>query len=228
MTMCERIYRVLLKTYPRAFLREYGGPMEQLFKDQLKDAIVRKQVIQFWGRILADVLKTAPAYHWLQASTARGGTMRWRQAGAMTFAAVSTCLGIRLAFYGDYNWFSGFYLRHLPVAASLTCQIAVFTALSAVIVAAAFGLFLLVVKNFNRTSLLRGLLAALPIFAIGRIGWILMWLWTPEPPYRPAFVVRNLCLQWLPVFLGLALSMWTAIGGGRLERRSPPSHYLRT
>jgi hypothetical protein len=208
MTMGERIYRVLLKAYPSAFLREYGGPMEQLFRDQLKDAVVRKRVTQFWARIIVDLVKTAPFYHWMETSTATGGTMRLRETGAVTFAAIIVRIGIRLAFYGKRSWFAPFANPRFSVIENLTYEIALFTVITAVILVPALSMFLIVTKRLGLTGLLRGLLVALPILAIGRIGWTLMWLYTPEPPYHPNLVVRNLCLQWLPVFLSLGLSIW--------------------
>jgi len=63
MSLSERIYRVLIKTYPVAFRRRYEEPMVQLFRDRLRDAKSAKAVVRFWCGILADLAKTVPARH---------------------------------------------------------------------------------------------------------------------------------------------------------------------
>jgi capsular polysaccharide biosynthesis protein len=58
----RRVYRLLLAAYPRAHRKEYGGPMEQLFRDQCRDAWQRRRiwgVLGLWLRVLPDLLKTA-------------------------------------------------------------------------------------------------------------------------------------------------------------------------
>ena len=59
----ERIYRILLKAYPKGYLRHYGEPMTQLFSDQLRGAIGTSPLICLWLRTLADLLRTVPARH---------------------------------------------------------------------------------------------------------------------------------------------------------------------
>jgi hypothetical protein len=215
MTISGRIYRLLLTAYPATFRREYGGMMEQLFKDQLKDAVARKQLIHFWGRIAVDLIRTAPAFYWDYSADHTGGIMLLRRTVAVALAVFLTSVGVRMSFYGDSSWFISFAPWHwgLRWARSLIAEIALFTALNALILAAAFGGFLFVMLRFTWSRFVRGLLIALPIFAIGRIGWVLLTLWPLPPflahlpPFQPDFVVRNLGLQWLPVFLGLATAI---------------------
>lgn len=50
-----RLYRTLLVLYPRAFRREFGEPMAQLFGDQLRDRGTRA-----WLRAAPDLIRTVP------------------------------------------------------------------------------------------------------------------------------------------------------------------------
>ena len=66
MTRSERIYRRLLRIYPRSFRAEYEEEMTRLFLDQLDDAgrtgrsIERSSV---WLRSLTDIAANAAAEH---------------------------------------------------------------------------------------------------------------------------------------------------------------------
>jgi Clp amino terminal domain, pathogenicity island component len=63
MTTSERIYRVLLKVYPKSYRREYGEPMMQHFRDQLRAASSANKLLSFWFRTLLDLARTAPLRH---------------------------------------------------------------------------------------------------------------------------------------------------------------------
>jgi polysaccharide biosynthesis transport protein len=57
----ERIYRWLLNLYPRAYRRDYGEAMVQLFRDQCRDAHGvggRGEPFRFWLRTLWDLVKS--------------------------------------------------------------------------------------------------------------------------------------------------------------------------
>lgn len=54
MTLHERIYRRLLRSYPWETREAYGDEMLQLFRDQLRDARAAGTVPRFWLHILAD------------------------------------------------------------------------------------------------------------------------------------------------------------------------------
>ncbi len=60
MSASERVYRILLSFYPRQFLRAYREPMEQAFRDRLRDA---ESSINLWWHTILDVLLSAPAAH---------------------------------------------------------------------------------------------------------------------------------------------------------------------
>lgn len=64
MTRAERIYRILLKAYPRRYRERYEEPMAQLFADQLRAAGTARKRTALWLRTLADFACTLPARHW--------------------------------------------------------------------------------------------------------------------------------------------------------------------
>jgi hypothetical protein len=51
----ERIYRWLLRLYPREFVEEYGAQMARLYRDRARD----EGTLRLW-LALADVFRTAP------------------------------------------------------------------------------------------------------------------------------------------------------------------------
>ncbi len=52
----ERIYRWLLRLYPRAFREEYGAEMASLYRDRARD----ESALTLWLALLADLVRTAP------------------------------------------------------------------------------------------------------------------------------------------------------------------------
>ena len=62
MTRSERIYRFLLKAYPKRYLERYEEPMAQLFSDQLHTTVGgARSLVLLWLRTLVDLLTTIPA-----------------------------------------------------------------------------------------------------------------------------------------------------------------------
>ncbi len=59
MTLQERIYRRLLRSYAWETREAYGDEMLQLFRDQLRDARAAGTVPRFWLHILADWARSA-------------------------------------------------------------------------------------------------------------------------------------------------------------------------
>ena len=57
----ERIYRILLKAYPRRYRERYGEPMAQLFRDQLRAANTFGKWARLWLRTVVDLALTVPA-----------------------------------------------------------------------------------------------------------------------------------------------------------------------
>jgi hypothetical protein len=67
-TRHERVYRRLLRLYPRAFRAQYGAEMSRLFSDQLQDAQSSGQpraIASLWLRSIVDLIVTVP-HHLLQ------------------------------------------------------------------------------------------------------------------------------------------------------------------
>ncbi len=54
-----RLYSVLLYAYPREFRQQFGGHMQQFFRDQCRDAARRSALFQFAVRAMADWFRTA-------------------------------------------------------------------------------------------------------------------------------------------------------------------------
>jgi hypothetical protein len=57
----ERLYRKMLRLYPKSHRREYGEPMAQLFRDQCRDAWASGRyagLTRLWMRTLPDLGKT--------------------------------------------------------------------------------------------------------------------------------------------------------------------------
>lgn len=59
MSATERIYRWLLRLYPRDFREEYGDEMSQLFRDRRREGTVA-----LWIQIAGDLIFHAPREHW--------------------------------------------------------------------------------------------------------------------------------------------------------------------
>jgi hypothetical protein len=55
----ERIYRLLLRTYPADFRARYGREMILLFRDQCREADAGSP--RFWAAVIWDVARSAPA-----------------------------------------------------------------------------------------------------------------------------------------------------------------------
>jgi predicted permease len=59
MSTAEQVYAAMLRCYPPAFRREYGGEMRTLFVEQLADARAAHRLLPFLLRILVDLTSTA-------------------------------------------------------------------------------------------------------------------------------------------------------------------------
>jgi hypothetical protein len=57
----ERIYRALLRAYPRDYRHRYAEPMEQLFRDRLHGVHGFGGLLTLWRQILADWAVSVPA-----------------------------------------------------------------------------------------------------------------------------------------------------------------------
>lgn len=61
MSLSEKLYRVLLRAYPRDYRSRYAGPMEQLFRDRLRQVHSFTGFVALWRRMLADWAVSVPA-----------------------------------------------------------------------------------------------------------------------------------------------------------------------
>jgi len=179
MKIHERIYRILLKAYSNTFQREFSESMTQLFRDQLRDAAARHKLPAFWKRIILDLFRTAPASY----------IPAWRVLLAGACAVLATFViaptsGSQTLWTAHPSWW----------IASLANEIAYFAVLNAILMSQAFFLFLSITERFSWKRFLRGLLAAMAVFAIGKIAGMYFTLW-----------------QWAPLYAGLAVAMWTAL-----------------
>jgi hypothetical protein len=53
----ERVYRLLLRAYPRSFRSEYGGEMMLIFRDEYR--IGKAATLRFWATMVSDVARSA-------------------------------------------------------------------------------------------------------------------------------------------------------------------------
>ena len=77
-TFGARLYRRLLRLYPREFLEEYGAEMARLYRDRARD----EGALRLWLALPLDVVRYC----------AQGATQR---ADAATFATRSVCFRVR-------------------------------------------------------------------------------------------------------------------------------------
>jgi len=63
MSVSERIYRASLRLYPTRFLYTYGERLQQLFRDQLRDADTGVKRIRPWLGTIVDLLCSVPRMH---------------------------------------------------------------------------------------------------------------------------------------------------------------------
>lgn len=61
MRLSQRIYRLLLKAYPKCYRQQFEEQMALLFADQLRAAAASKKLARLWLRTLGDFLRTLPA-----------------------------------------------------------------------------------------------------------------------------------------------------------------------
>ncbi len=72
MRLSEKLYRLLLRAYPRHYRERYARPMKQLFRDQLRDAGTLNKFSALWARTLADWATTVVTRHFEPPAPAAG------------------------------------------------------------------------------------------------------------------------------------------------------------
>ena len=61
MSISEKIYRFLIRAYSHDHRCRYAGPMEQLFRDRLREVHGFAGLLALWGRTLTDWVVSVPA-----------------------------------------------------------------------------------------------------------------------------------------------------------------------
>jgi putative ABC transport system permease protein len=111
MNVSERVYRWLLRSYPREFRDEYGEEMVLLFRERSGDAGLRS-----WLQAAGDLLFHAPKEHWsMLQQDVRYALRTWHRAPAVPAIAVTALtlgMGANLAVFSVTN---AVLLQPLPV-----------------------------------------------------------------------------------------------------------------
>jgi putative ABC transport system permease protein len=110
-SVSERVYRWLLRSYPREFRDEYGEEMVLLFRERCGEARLRS-----WLQAAGDLLFHAPKEHWgMLQQDVRYALRTWRRAPAVPAIAVTALtlgMGANLAVFSVTN---AVLLQPLPV-----------------------------------------------------------------------------------------------------------------
>jgi hypothetical protein len=93
----ERVYRLLLRAYPRSFRSEYGGEMMLLFRDEYRSR--NAAALGFWTTMVCDVVCSATSM-WLEVLSARAKDYTRIVEVIMKLAAI---LAVLLGVYGVVN-----------------------------------------------------------------------------------------------------------------------------
>ncbi|HVL66863.1 MAG TPA: ABC transporter permease [Vicinamibacterales bacterium] len=112
----DRLFRALLKLFPREFRGDFGDQMEDDFREQRADAASRGSLARVWARTLADIVLRAPREHAevLRRDAAYAVRLFRRRPGMTASALVTLAVGIGLnaaayAVISDVLW------RSLPL-----------------------------------------------------------------------------------------------------------------
>ena len=120
LTLTDRVYRLMLFTYPASFRREFGVHMAQVHRDKCRMKITKQGFVglcQIWFSTLWDWLTTVPEQH-LEEVFQMSGQKRFIRLGAIA-ALAGGVLGLLLLTqgpnsYGNYGW-SGWLATIAPV-----------------------------------------------------------------------------------------------------------------
>ena len=93
----ERVYRLLLRAYPRDFRSEYGGEMMLLFRDEYRSR--NAAALAFWTTMVSDVARSATSI-WLEELSARAKDYTQIVEVIMKLAGI---LAVLLGVYGVVN-----------------------------------------------------------------------------------------------------------------------------
>lgn len=110
LALTDRVYRLMLLTYPASFRREFGNHMAQVYRDKCRMKLAKQGLVglcQVWFSTLFDWITTVPEQH-LEEVLQMSGQKRLVQLGALT-ALAGGILGLLLLTqgpnsYGNYGW----------------------------------------------------------------------------------------------------------------------------
>jgi len=110
-TIGERVYRKLLRLYPRDFSDDYAHEMTQLYRDRIRD----EGPTSVWLALVADLARTAPREQLSTlAQDVRHARRTWRRTPVLALAAILTlALGVG-ANTAVFSVVHGVLLRPLP------------------------------------------------------------------------------------------------------------------
>ena len=106
----DRVYRLLLRTYPVSFRREYGLHMAQAFRDNCRSILLRsgpRGMVRLWFHTVFDWVRSASEQHVREAFNM--SARRWIIRLGAASALLGGVLGIVLVTmgpnsYGNYGW----------------------------------------------------------------------------------------------------------------------------
>ena len=163
----ERIFRLLLRTYPPAFRAAFGGEMTQLFRDQWRahDA----GFFERWARLVWDVVQSAPRLR-IDAWRARehgetatlGGIMKSGSIAVVLLGALGTLSAVAEGVAGIRRGYGGPYLVAVAFAVAAGAMLLV------------AGVAALRGTPGGRQTATRAAIASLVLFVLARItfGWM--------------------------------------------------------
>lgn len=194
----ERAYRALLMLYPRAFRREYGGQMLQLFRDVCRDAVRQggaSALMRWWGTALFDLLQTVVAEH----------RKVWVKMGSITRQSFIQWSGRSFIIAGAF-FIAGAFGQLQPGAAAWVAMMTVYmaflgTSMIAYGLSGMFVRFNTQLNMFGRLALLAALIGALA----AAVGWALIVL-APGSFFGVLMAGWMLHLMGVSVFGGYAVT----------------------
>ena len=134
MPRSERVYSLLLLTYPREFRRRYRGEMEQLFRDLYRERRgSRSGLISLWIRTFSDLVPTAVEQRIKSLTNHREAVMQNRRLAVVGFVLLLAPLYFVSASLLKYGMGIGFLFDPLEAVLTVAGRREVFNLVSPVV-----------------------------------------------------------------------------------------------